>query len=369
MERLWGVALAKQLVAGLDRALGAQAVPLTALEPALDPHIHHTNMPIAIAISRASQAHILAVVEGGTLRIDGVAPTDLYGLDDTEATRAAGLAALAKVATDWLDNRIDELGVIDAGLAMMTLLRPHGTWLVYFSSGGEARICACEGRVRRPPAINFEPAKPGVRLRCGDSDRIVRTRADLADFPTREVPLLVAQIARCTTFSGELVRAKAVGNAALALAQRKIIDRTWTAHATAETLADTRPAMHLAMQDATGYTATFEAVPGGVTMTCEPYTRTFLDARDLETHVDEVIAAITASIARVTRSNLVPGMLYRVRKPFVDARKGDVLTFRGIVEYKPRGEGWRFESDVKRGVTLGDDSPELAVLADYLEPF
>jgi hypothetical protein len=368
--KLWNDELAGALIGGLDRRHGARAVPLKALEADLDSRVHHTNLPIAIAIQRDRRAHVVGLVEGSKVQFDGPVPARPgYRYDEIPES----IAQLEAIASDWLDHRIEDIGLVDAALAIMTKLRGKDSFAMYTSGqlvGFEGHISVLRGTNRWPAAISLQAVAGGVQLQCGESKRVVRTHADLADFADRELPQLVTQIAWCTKFVADVARAKAVAMAGLELAKRKIIDREWSLWTNESYFHfGTGRAAHLKLANATGTTAVFEPIDRGVQMTCDAYEHTFHDARDLESHADAVVTALTASVSRVTRSNLVTGAMYRVRKPFGAARAGDVLTFTGIEEYKPSGEGWRFTSPVDRGVILGDDSPELDVLADYLSPF
>ncbi len=395
----WGEALAGELVGRLARH-GAEAVPLAQLEPDLDPNIHHTNVPIAIVVRAIEQRdlpqpkgpeptpfegapppipprvvwfHVLAIVEGRMVRVDG--PMRTEGVSDVQVASADDLDALAsrldEVASEWLGPRREELGVTDATLGLTQLLRARGdTWWMYVTGGGrglQGRVMVRRDRVRWPAAVAISPdTDGGVRIGCGDAiDRSVRTFAELAGLVSAVADELARQVARCETYVIGLADARTAALAALPHVERAYPTQSWSVFASEYFRLDQEPVAMLNAAGFTGATAWFVPDEGGVHLRCNGGAElAFADATDLEARVDELVSAIGTALTAVSASHLLPKARYRVRRHLRSAGAGRILTFEEIQERRPSGHDFWVFSD---GVVLEQDAPELDALGDYLE--
>lgn len=378
MAKQWGEELAIELVRGLahHRVLG---IPLTKLEPDLDPFCHHTNMPIAIVyqhvIDKLAWPHIIGLVEGPFVLVDQPIPnTRLKHHITGDADVAAALRDLDAAATGWSAGGHERLGTMDATLAAMVYLRRAGQvcWMHLgdWNCKTACGISARRGGYRWPAGVRLVITDDGIEVTCGASKRIVHTLADLADFPTRELPEFVAQIARCEAYAASTERARVVATAAFGKIQDRLTDHEWTLSAALDTANFRLDDQPMVIVSGTGKTSTdvwFEGVTDGVTVRCNGgYQETFASAAALETKIDDVIAAVKKSLTIVTSANLIVGSRYRVKQAFSNANVGDVLTFE-CIEDQRFSDAWKWKGP-KGTVYLGDKEAELEKLSEYLDP-
>jgi hypothetical protein len=296
---------ATAIVAAL-RAHRVYTVKLSALEPELGRGLHYLKSDYAVMID-LGQPHVVAIAQTWNVVIDGPRKTERHNVDAKEVDDLApAIEQIAQVIEDW-KTRPERLGVADATLALKRMLKFHGPWLLSLHgmwSGVHGYVTACRSPDQDwPVSLYLESADDGVELRCGDSRRILRTRDDLAEFPTRELPMLLAQIAQCKTHVIELERAKPFAAAALELANDAFPNyqwQTWTEDKMFRVGAP--PTSHLVIYNCTGK-VDFEAVPGGVTMRCESFVTTFANVGELEAQRADVLAAIEAALPSLSAEN------------------------------------------------------------------
>ncbi len=374
----WGENLAIELVGKLahHRAL---AIPLTRLEPDLDPFCHHTNMPIAIVfqhvIGNIAWPHIVGLVEGTFVQVDSPVPNKhLRNHITSDADVTAVLGELDIAATNWVAGGHERLGAMDATLAAMVMLRRQGQacWMHLGDWGcnTHGRISARRGKHRWPASCDLLITEDGIKITCGASERVVHTLADMADFETREVPEFAAQVVRIETMVAATERARVVATAAFGPLQERLMDHEWKMTATIDSghfSLDQRPFVTVSGTGKTSTTVWFEAVADGIQVSCNGgYKETFASAAAIEATIDDVIAAVKKSLTIVTSANLVPGSRYRVKRAFATANVGEILTFE-CIEDQRFSDAWKWKGP-KGTVYLGDEEPALEKLDEYLDP-
>ena len=166
-DKLWGLPLAQELARDLA---GTRVVPMRAIEPDLDPNVHHTNEPYAIISDR----HTIAVVEGQKVLLDGPQRSNnVNRYAQTPEAVAGNRTQIAEIAAAWgVVAPPEHGGLMDTALSVMRFLKQQGAWCLSFdgnSEGMEARISARGGKYRWPAGLSLRAVAKGIRLTCGDS--------------------------------------------------------------------------------------------------------------------------------------------------------------------------------------------------------
>jgi hypothetical protein len=290
---LWGEPLAQELARDLG---GTRVVPLTAIEPDLDPACHHTNMPYVIISDR----HTIAMVEGQKVAIDGPQRTNnLNRYVTTPADVAANRAEIAQVAAAWgIGAPAEHGGLIDTALSIMRYLKQAGRWTVYLAGharGMEGHINARTGDVRLPAGMHLMTVEGGIELTCGDSKRVIGSLSDLADFAAREGTLLDAQVLWCSTFKATLARIEPVAHALLDVVRRKGFERTWSVWIPEDHFGlDAQPIAQLSASDAQRIAGYVEIAGDAFQITIGEYRQTVRDAAAVGARCEEILDAIRA---------------------------------------------------------------------------
>lgn len=296
MTELWGEPLAHELARGVA---GVRVVPLAAIEPALDPGVHHTNPPYAIVSDR----HAIAIVEGQKVAIDGPQRTDngnRYAI--TAEQIAANRAELTRVAEAWgVPAPAERGGLIDTALSIMRFLAQRGSWTVYVAGhheGLEGHIAARGGTYRWPAGLHLRSVARGIRLTCGDSERDLESLAGLADFATREAAILDAQVLWCHGHLATLGRLRPFGQAVLDAIARGVPERSWSLWVADEYFTlDAPPVVSVATPDTRATTATIGCAGDAIEVTIGTYAGRFATPAEVGARCEELAAAARAWLA------------------------------------------------------------------------
>jgi hypothetical protein len=296
VSELWGEPLAKELSRGLA---GVRVVPLAAIEPDLDPNVHHTNLPYAIISDR----HTIAIVEGQKVAIDGPARNNLNRYALAPAAIETNRRELAEAAVWGVQAPAEQAGLVDTALSIMRFLKQGGrAWCVYVSgnaNGLEGRISARgTGRWAWPAGISFQTVGDAIRMMCGDSTRDLRSLAELTDFAQREARILDAQWLWCSAHVDTKLKLKPFGEAIQAAFKRGAPERTWKLGVGEEYfLLDAATRVTVYTDDTTGTTAILEPDGTRVKITIGAYVQAFDDPKQIVARVEEITAAVKAWLA------------------------------------------------------------------------
>lgn len=295
MTELWGAPLAHELARGLA---GTRVVELSAVEPDLDPAIHHTNMPYAIISDR----HTIAIVEGHKVMIDGPQRTNNANRYAADPRQVAGTRNLLKEVAAWgVHAPAEQGGVADTALSIMRFLKQRGRWSVYLagtSAGMEAYITARGGTARWPAELWVHAAAGGIRLRCDPSDREIASLTELADFATREAELLEARVLWCHAHARLLAKLRPFGDAVRAALARTAPSYRWHLPVDDGNFArDAEPFTMVFTDDTRESAATLRPLGEGVRLTIGGYRKTFTTPAEIAACVEELADALKAWLA------------------------------------------------------------------------
>lgn len=165
----------------------------------LDPNVHEQGA-CGIVVVDGDVRHVLAVVSGSKVEIDGPRPAKpAYRHVESEAARAAAAEQLRAIATAWLTDEPLVFGVFDLAIALVSAFEARGFRLGTATSltGAGAHVSALRDGVRLPAGLSLRATEAGVHVRCGPLERTVRVPADLDDFEQREQAELLRQLANC----------------------------------------------------------------------------------------------------------------------------------------------------------------------------
>jgi hypothetical protein len=183
----------------LAAALVLQLAPLQAVAlqlDRLDPNVH-PHGACGIVVVADDVRHVLAVVSGTKIEIDGPRPASpAYRDAESEEAQAAVARQLRGIATAWLADEPLLFGVFDLAIALVSAYEIHGFRLgtdTSLSAAG-AHVSALRDGVRVAAGLSLRATAAGVHLRCGPLERIVRVPTDLDDFEQREHPELLRQL-------------------------------------------------------------------------------------------------------------------------------------------------------------------------------
>lgn len=293
---LRGEALAKELARGLA---GTRVLSLAAIEPDLDPLVH-TSPPHVILSDR----HTIAIVQGLQVMIDGPQQSDNnHRFPSTPVEREATRAEIARVTAAWgVPAAAEDGGVADTALSIMRFLKQRGMWYVRLANqqrGLQAHIFARNGTRSWPGGLHVHHVEGGaMRMTCGESTRELHSLAELADFATREGPILDAGVIWCGKFVASLARIAPVATALVEVVRATHPARVWRTYSPeAHFGLDTRCAFDLIDDHAEASAGVIELDGDGFRVTIADYTGTFGDAAALRARSDEIRDAVARWVA------------------------------------------------------------------------
>jgi hypothetical protein len=291
----WGEPLARELARDLT---GTRVVALLEIEPDLDPAVHHTNLPYAIISDR----HTIALVAGQNVMIDGPQQTNNTNRYVRTADElAANRDAIRQAAVWGISAPAEQGGVVDTALSIMRFLKQRGRWCVYLegnNAGAEAYISARGGRYRWPAGMWVAATNRGIKLTCGSSERVITSLSELADFASREAPILDAEVLWCQTHVATLAKLRPFGDAALAAIQRAAPDRPWQVLIGDEYFTrDAKPVISVYLEDTREVTATVAVEGAAVKLAIGDYAKPFTSPAEIGARVEEIATAVTAWLA------------------------------------------------------------------------
>lgn len=381
MTEFFGVDTALKLLPGLAKH-EAKAIHLQDLEPDIErnPEIPMIAIVVIKAIGQVGWAHVAALVEGWGVVVDGPRETgvvhSVYPKSQAELDEL--VATIDRIATPWLADYHEEMGVIDATLAVRIMLRrldPQQLYKVSVSSGPRGPtgwVHGYRGTVRIPASICIQRVDGGIELTSGPSKRVVTSMLALVtDFEATELPPIKADVAWSLQFQADLARARAVATAVMTRAQGRLMDHQWSQSGNLETYFNRtdKPCAWITGEGKWNVAgATFEGVPGGVKITCcDGFDRTVADPREAEAAIDDILGALKRSMMIVTAGGMRQGHRYKAKQLFYSAQTGEIVTFEGVEDQRVV-EVWKFKKDSGTRFYIDDKDEILGRLRDYLEP-
>lgn len=290
-DRLWGLPLAQELARDLA---GTRVVPVRAIEPDLDPNVHHTNEPYAIISDR----HTIAIVEGQKVLLDGPQRSNnvnryLQSAEDVARNRTQ----IARIAAAWgVVAPPEHGGLMDTALSIMRFLKQRGAWCLQFegnSEGMNAVISARGGKYRWPAGLSLRAVAKGIRLTCGDSERDIASLSELADFAAREAPIIDAQLVWCRAHVTVIAKLRPIAQAIVDAINRGVPERTWELSAPDEYFhAGTPTAVTVFTPDTKESTGTLTLDGDAFRLVIDSRAMTFADTAQVVAQCEAIVDAV-----------------------------------------------------------------------------